>query len=317
MTEYRIVHRTSYEYEMPVLHAHHLARLKPRRLPYQRVAHAEVECEPQAHGVFDFTDYFGNHAQTIEVLERHESFELVATSLVDVSPRALSNQARLNVGSWDSVRAFLGSREAPLDAQEGVCDSPLVRAHSTFRSYAADCFAPGRPLVEAVTHLNQKVFEEFAYEPLATTVSTPLAQVMRERRGVCQDFAHVLLGCLRTFGLSGHYVSGYLETVPPPGVKKLVGVDASHAWVAVFVPDHGWLELDPTNGILPSDRHITLAWGRDFSDVSPVKGVVLGGGRHSVHVGVDVEPVRGAEPSASLPSVASASSPSVAETQGT
>lgn len=291
MTVYRVVHRTSYEYEMPVLHAHHVGRLKPRVLPYQRVTAAAVQCEPQEHAIFEYNDYFGNATQAIEVLERHESIDIVATSVVDVSPRELSTQAPLNVRTWDSVRSWLGSREAPLEAQEGVCDSPLVRAHATFKAYAADCFQPGRALVDAITHLNQKIFEEFTYEPLSTTVSTPLAQVMRERRGVCQDFAHVVLGCLRTYGLSGRYVSGYLETVPPEGVEKLVGVDASHAWVSVYVPDHGWLELDPTNGVLPSDRHVTLAWGRDFSDVSPLKGVVLGGGRHSVRVGVDVEPL--------------------------
>jgi transglutaminase-like putative cysteine protease len=276
---------------MPVLHAHHLGRLKPRNLIHQRVTQAEVRSEPPAHGIFDYNDYFGTPTQAIEVIERHESFEVVATSLVDVLPRELSTQAPLNVRSWDSVATWLTSREASLDAQEGVCDSPLVRAHATFRRYAEDCFVAGRSLVDAVMHLNQKIFEEFDYEPLATTVSTPLAQVMRERRGVCQDFAHVALGCLRTYGLSARYVSGYLETVPPAGVEKLVGVDASHAWVAVFVPDHGWLELDPTNGVLPGQRHLTLAWGRDFSDVSPLKGVVLGGGRHSVRVGVDVEPI--------------------------
>jgi transglutaminase-like putative cysteine protease len=291
VTAYRVVHHTSYEYEVPVLHAHHVGRLKPRNLPHQRVMRTDVRCEPHAHAIFEYQDYFGNPTQSIEILERHESFEVVATSLVDVLPRELSRQAPLHVRAWESVKSWLASREAPLDAQEGVCDSPLVRAHATFRAFAADCFAPGTPLIEAVTQLNHKIFDEFTYEPAATTVSTPLAQVMRERKGVCQDFAHVALGCLRTFGLSGRYVSGYLETVPPAGVEKLVGVDASHAWVAVFVPDHGWLELDPTNGILPGERHVTLAWGRDFSDVSPLKGVVLGGGRHGVRVGVDVEPV--------------------------
>jgi transglutaminase-like putative cysteine protease len=195
MTEYRVVHRTSYEYEVPVLHAHHVGRLKPRALPYQRVTQADLRCEPQAHAVFDYNDYFGNPTQAIEVLERHESFEVVASSVVEVSPRVLSRQAPLYVRGWESVKGWLGSREAPLEAQEGVCDSPLVRAHSTFRSFAADCFSPGKPLVEAVTNLNQKIFEEFSFEPAATTVSTPLAQVMRERKVVCQDFAHVALGC--------------------------------------------------------------------------------------------------------------------------
>jgi len=292
VTEYRVVHKTTYEYESPVLHAHHLAHLKPRSLGYQRVLKNEIACEPAAHAIQVHTDYFGNPAHGIEVLERHDSFQVVSTSRIEVRPRELSVQTPLRSMSWNDARKWLVSNTAPLEAHEGVCDSPLVRAHSMFRAYAAPCFPDGRALVDAVNELNQKIFSEFIYEPAATTVSTPLGQVMRERRGVCQDFAHVAVACLRTFGLSARYVSGYLETVPPPGVEKLVGVDASHAWAAVLIPDLGWLELDPTNGILPGDRHVTLAWGRDFSDVSPLKGVVLGGGRHSVRVGVDVEPVR-------------------------
>lgn len=150
-------------------------------------------------------------------------------------------------------------------------------------------FPNGRPMLDAVLELNDCVHSDFSYEPASTDVSTPLAQVMRERRGVCQDFAHVMVGCLRSIGLAARYVSGYLETVPPPGQPRLVGSDASHAWVAAFVPGLGWLDMDPTNALLPNLSHVTVAHGRDFSDVSPLKGVVLGGGRHSVKVGVDVQ----------------------------
>lgn len=297
MTLYRIVHRTTYEYEVPVIHAHHLGHLRPRTLGYQKVHASDVLCEPQAHSIQQHTDYFGNAAQTIEVLERHDSFTVTAVSRVEVEPRELALQTPLRSMSWNDASAWVTSRAAPLEAEEFACDSPLVRAHAMFESYASSCFAEGRSLIDAVTELNQKIFEDFTYETASTTVSTPLAQVMRERRGVCQDFAHVAVACLRTFGLAARYVSGYLETVPPPGVQKLVGVDASHAWFSVLIPEVGWLELDPTNGILPEDRHVTLGWGRDFSDVTPLKGVVLGGGRHSVRVGVDVEPVRPGETS--------------------
>lgn len=292
MTLYRIVHKTSYEYEVPVIHAHHVGHLTPRPLTYQNVLSSEVVCEPQVHGVHVHPDYYGNPAHSIEVLERHDNFQVTATSRVEVLPRELSLQTPLRSMSWNEARAWLASRTAPIEAEEFVCDSPLVRAHAMFKAFAGSCFPEGRPLLDAVTELNEKIFSEFKYETASTTVSTPLAQVMRERRGVCQDFAHVAVACLRTFGLAARYVSGYLETVPPPGVEKLVGVDASHAWFSVLIPEVGWLELDPTNGILPNDRHVTLAWGRDFSDVTPLKGVVLGGGRHSVRVGVDVEPVR-------------------------
>jgi transglutaminase-like putative cysteine protease len=157
-------------------------------------------------------------------------------------------------------------------------------------AYAAPSFAARLPLIDAVIDLNRRINTDFTYDPAATDTSTPLAQVLREKRGVCQDFAHVAIGCLRSLGLAARYVSGYLETQPPPGQARLVGADASHAWASVYVPDLGWLDFDPTNNMLPSERHITVAWGRDFSDVTPLKGMVLGGGAHTLTVGVDVEP---------------------------
>jgi transglutaminase-like putative cysteine protease len=176
-----------------------------------------------------------------------------------------------------------------LSAREFVFDSPLVRAHPSLAAYAEPTFRPGRPIVEAILELNHRIETEFAYDPSATDISTPLAQVLRQRRGVCQDFAHVAVGCLRSMGLAARYVSGYLETMPPPGMPRLVGADASHAWASVFLPDFGWLDLDPTNDLLPSGRHIVVGWGRDFSDISPLIGVVLGGGQHRLTIGVDVE----------------------------
>jgi transglutaminase-like putative cysteine protease len=156
--------------------------------------------------------------------------------------------------------------------------------------YAVPIFTRKRPIVEAVLELNHRIHTEFKYDPSATDISTPLGQVMREKRGVCQDFAHVAIGVLRSVGLPARYVSGYLETTPPAGRERLIGADASHAWASTFVPGFGWLDFDPTNDVVTSERHITVAWGRDFSDVSPLKGVVLGGGRHTLSVGVDVEP---------------------------
>ena len=173
--------------------------------------------------------------------------------------------------------------------REFCFDSPLVRSHRSLREYAEQSFALGRPLRDAIIELNERIHADFKYEPAATDVSTPLAQVMRDRRGVCQDFAQVAVGCLRSMGLPARYVSGYLETQPPPGQPKLVGADASHAWASVYVPNFGWLDFDPTNALLPELRHVTVAWGRDFSDVSPLNGVVFGGGRHSLRVAVDVE----------------------------
>jgi transglutaminase-like putative cysteine protease len=162
-----------------------------------------------------------------------------------------------------------------------------------FAAYAADCFSPGRPLLAAVDGLMQKIFSEFSFDAAATQVATPLLQVLEERRGVCQDFAHLMLACLRSMGLSARYISGYLLTQPPPGQPRLIGADASHAWISVYCPQHGWVDFDPTNNIRPALEHITLAWGRDFADVSPLRGVILGGGSHDPEVQVTVLPLPG------------------------
>jgi transglutaminase-like putative cysteine protease len=292
MTTYRIRHQTSYAYETPVLHAHHLAHLRPRRLEHQSTRRTLLEITPVPRDQHRQEDYFGNDCDVLEVLSAHERFDIVATSDVDVRERA--TLARIadpafKALEWQSTREQLRENTRLLFAREYCFDSPLVRVHPVLHEYAEPSFGKGRGLIDAVLELNQRVHGDFKYEPASTDVSTPLAQVMRERRGVCQDFAHVMVGCLRSVGLAARYVSGYLETVPPPGQPRLVGNDASHAWVAAFVPGLGWLDLDPTNALLPSQSHITVAHGRDFSDVSPLKGVVLGGGRHSVKVGVDVQ----------------------------
>jgi transglutaminase-like putative cysteine protease len=287
---YNVTHRTSYEYEALVLHAHHLAHLRPRALPHQQVLSSEMVCTPTAKHHHAYLDYFGNESDAIELLDSHDSFEVVTRSRVQLTQREPLVRAQVSQ-SYGQVRDWLLSPEASVEAVEFACDSPLVRAHALFREYAGSLFAEGRALPDIVLDLNQRIFEDFTYVPLATDVSTPLAQVMRERRGVCQDFAHVAVACLRSWGISARYISGYLETVPPPGVQKLTGADASHAWAAAFIPGYGWLEFDPTNGVLPTNRHIVLGWGRDFSDVTPLKGVVFGGGAHRVTVGVDVEAV--------------------------
>jgi len=185
--------------------------------------------------------------------------------------------------------------------REFCFDSPLVRSHHLLREYAEQSFSVGRALEEAIIELNERIHADFKYEPTATDVSTPLAQVMRDRRGVCQDFAQVAVGCLRSMGLPARYVSGYLETQPPPGQTKLVGADASHAWASAYLGERGWLDFDPTNNALPSDQHVTVAWGRDFSDVSPLRGVVLAGGSHRIIVGVDVQRIEEPEDSTPAP----------------
>jgi transglutaminase-like putative cysteine protease len=266
-----------------------MAHLRPRVLEDQAVLSSELLITPKPCSRSRKRDYFGNECDMIEVLAAHDSLEITSQSVVKVTP---GTGARSSVGvdrPWDQVGAVIRSDPRYLRERELAFDSPLVRAHRLLREYGAAVLTPGRPIVDAVLELNQRIFDDFTYEPTATDVSTPLGRVMRERRGVCQDFAHVAIGCLRSMGLGARYVSGYLETTPPPGKARLVGADASHAWASVFIPERGWFDFDPTNAIVPGGRHITVAWGRDFSDVSPLKGVVVGGAHHVLSVGVDVE----------------------------
>ncbi len=290
MTTYAIRHSTRYEYELPVLHAHHRACLRPRALENQRVHSSRLEIVPAARHLARKRDYFGNDCDSFELVEAHDLLEVVCHSVVTVTAPPDVATSPHSALPWDGVTQRIKAQSSYLSQREFCYDSPLVRSHRLLLEYAAPLFTPGRPLLEAVIELNRRIFDDFEYDPTATDLSTPLGQVMRERRGVCQDFAHVAIGCLRSVGLPARYVSGYLETIPPPGKPRLVGADASHAWAATFIPEFGWVDLDPTNALLPSDRHVTVAWGRDFSDVSPLKGVVVGGGNHRLSVGVDVDP---------------------------
>jgi transglutaminase-like putative cysteine protease len=233
-------------------------------------------------------DFFGNRATYFMVEEPHEQLTLKAESETEVVPLAAPDAAV--TPPWESVRAFLEQDRSPqgLEACQFVYDSPYVKASPELAGYALASFPAGRPVLEAARDLTRRIHQDFRYDPKATTVATPLHEVLEFRRGVCQDFAHLQIGCLRALGLSARYVSGYLRTDPPPGQERLVGVDASHAWLSVYCRGSGWVDLDPTNDLIPSDGHLQLAWGRDYDDVSPVKGVNLGGGRHSVTVGVDV-----------------------------
>ena len=291
MTVYRVRHLTSYVYESPVLHAHHLAHLRPRRFDYQTTRRTLLEITPAPRDQHRQEDYFGNDCDVLEVLSPHERFDIVATSEVEVRERqelARVNDEACKKATWQQVAEQLARDARLLSPREFCFDSPLVRVHPMLRDYASPSFPPGRPLLESLLELNDRVHDEFSYEPASTDVSTPLAQVMRERRGVCQDFAHIQIACLRALGLPARYVSGYLLTRPPAGKERLVGADASHAWLAVWVPGHDWVDLDPTNDVIPGREHITVGWGRDYGDVSPVSGVMFGGGDHDVYVSVDV-----------------------------
>jgi transglutaminase-like putative cysteine protease len=285
---YRINHRTEYLYNEPVSLCQNLARLTPRNTLWQTCELSKLQIEPTPAGVTPWTDYFGNQATSFAVQEPHRQLVVTAAHLVAVNP--FVPPGPLSSPAWEAVRDQLPGDRSPhgLEAYQFVFDSPFVQASPWAADYAAGSFTPGRPLLDAVLDLTHRIHTDFRYDPTATTMATPLEEVFSKRRGVCQDFAHLQIACLRSLGLGSRYVSGYLRTNTPPGRPRLIGADASHAWLSVWCPGVGWVDVDPTNDQIPTTRHIVLAWGRDYDDVSPIKGVILGGGQHHVVVGVDV-----------------------------
>lgn len=289
---YRITHRTVYEYSGDVVHSHQLLHLAPRDSAHQTCQSHAITIHPVPSNRSAGTDCFGNPLTRLEFGRPHQRLEVSADTLVEVRERAVSQKSE----SWERVRsqlAYCGRPPGPerLDAMRFRCESPHVRIKQMFTDYAADCFPAGRSIIECADRLMRKVHDEMTYAPGETTVSTSLVEVLEKRRGVCQDYAHLMIACLRSRGLAARYVSGYLRTLAAPGQQALVGADASHAWVAVYCADAGWIEFDPTNGVRANTDHITVAWGRDFSDVSPLRGVIVGGGQHQLSVRVSVAPV--------------------------
>jgi transglutaminase-like putative cysteine protease len=287
---YRIRHVTEYRYPEPVSLCHNETRLTPRTTARQRCLLASVTCDPAPSYRSEREDFFGNRVGFVTIDRPHTVFRVMAESRVEMLPAEQGLDFTREV-AWDEVRERLATdfSGAVLEVRPYRLESPRVPALAALAAYARPSFTPGRPLREAVVDLMARIHREFEYDPAFTTVTTPLHTVLEHRRGVCQDFAHLAIGCLRAMGLAARYVSGYLETLPPPGQKRLQGADASHAWFSVFDPEGGWLDFDPTNNVVPMERHITLAWGRDYTDVSPLRGVLFGGGEaHGLTVAVDV-----------------------------
>jgi transglutaminase-like putative cysteine protease len=283
-----VVHRTAYAYAEPVSTSYHVAHLGPREDDHQRSLSFDVAITPAPSAVRSRLDVFGNQTLHFGLGEPHRTLEVVARSAVT---RLASPPPDLAASpTAEVVRAAVRrphTREL-LDACAMVFDSPHVAASERLAAYARPSFPPDRPLLAAARDLVHRIHADFTYDPQATTIATPLVEVFESRRGVCQDFAHLAIGCLRSLRLPARYVSGYLLTRPPPGKPKLVGADASHAWFSVFVPEAGWFDFDPTNDLVPADEHVSVAVGRDYDDVTPLRGVIQGGGAHEVTVQVDV-----------------------------
>ncbi len=289
--KYKVTHRTTYTYNYPVSVGNHIACLRPRSFSGNVLLGNQIVISPPPADLSERTDYFGNTLCFFAVQQPHK--ELIVESRSEVTVDGNLRRLTPETPPWELAAASLTSIQTAegLDAYQYQFDSPRIHAQQDYAAYAHESFLPGRPMREALLDLTQRIFHDFKFDSTVTTVRTPTEDVFRKRRGVCQDFAHMQIACLRSIGIACRYVSGYLRTYPPPGRPRLVGADASHAWISAYCPGHGWFDMDPTNNVAPSDGHVTLAWGRDYGDVSPLRGLILGGGDHKLKVGVDMEPV--------------------------
>ena len=288
---YDIRHRTTFTYEDVVSVSHHVLHLSPRRHPRQRALETAMLIDPSPAVDSQGSDYFGNPVHYLTVQEPHDQLVVEARSRIDVQPLPAS----IDLGAserWVETRESLAAAadDTMLQAFQFVFDSPYSVADEDVRDYALQSFVGDRPVLEAAMDLTSRIYGEFEYRGGVSDVSTPVRDVFDMRKGVCQDFAHLEIACLRSLGLAARYVSGYLRTRPPEGKEKLVGADASHAWLSVWCGSNGWVDFDPTNNVIPNVEHITIGWGRDYGDVSPINGFIVGGGAHQVAVAVDVNP---------------------------
>jgi transglutaminase-like putative cysteine protease len=287
---YSIRHITEYQYRSPVSLCFNQAHLLPRNTPHQTCKISNISITPQPDYLCERVDYFGNRYFYFSVESEHQTLMIDVSS--EIETHATNNHSLDFGNSCSQARKLLAdarTREC-ISAKEFLLNSPMIHCNESLHAFATDLFAADKTFLTAVKKLCERIHSEFCYQPQATCIATPLHEVLQNRAGVCQDFAHLAIGCLRSLGFPARYVSGYLETLPPPGQQKLVGADASHAWFAVYSPGEGWFEFDPTNNNMPAEQHITTAWGRDYSDVTPVKGVIFSDSTsQELSVSVDVK----------------------------
>ncbi len=285
---YRVTHTTKYTYEGRVSLCHNESRLTPRNLPFQTCSNCIVSVDPWPKFITERVDFFGNTTHYFSIENPHHELNVTAVSYVTTA----KNSYQLGISetlSWEAARDQINVHALEYtDERQYIFESPLINSLVEIEYYALKSFLPGRPVFEAVYDLMRRIYEDFDFVPGFTNVTTLLSEVMKERKGVCQDFAHLGIACLRAMGLPARYVSGYIETIPPAGEERLIGADASHAWFSVYVPHTGWLDFDPTNNQMINSKYITVAYGRDYSDVVPLKGVIFSSGLHNLTISVDV-----------------------------
>ena len=288
---YRVRHATRYEYSNPVDLAAHMLHLRLRAMPSQHVQSEKLTVTPPPSRRNDGLDHFGNQVTWLFFDHPHGEFEVTSEAVVEV--RVLEPPLPEETPAWEAVKAAAQwGGPGAWDAAEYRFDSPMAPAIAAAGAYAAPSFTPGRPILQALTDLNTRIYGDFTFRAGVTTVSTPISHVLERREGVCQDFTHLMISALRALGLPARYTSGYIRTRPPPGTERRRGADQSHAWTGGWLgPGHGWVGLDPTNGVVVRDEHVIIALGRDYADISPVRGMILGGGAHTLEVAVDLEPL--------------------------
>ena len=288
---YAVTHMTKYSYTEPVSLCHNLVHLRPRVAPRQTCHQSHLMVQPEPRALQHQHDYFGNPIALFTIQEPHRKLSITVKHRIELTPGEpihLQESA-----AWEEARDALKADRAPtaLEACQFTMESSYVPRIAELAAFAEPSFPPGRQLLEGANDLTERIHKDFHYDAKATTLATPLSEVLKQRRGVCQDFAHLEIGCLRSLGLAARYVSGYLQTRVPAGRERLIGADSSHAWISVYCPKMGWIDFDPTNNMIPAGQHITIAWGRDYDDISPIKGVILGGGTHTMSIAVDVAPL--------------------------
>lgn len=284
---YHVTHKTIYDYGDTVPECFNIVRLSPRPIFDQRCLKHSLLIQPQPDDLVQREDFFGNHIEQFSLHVPHQSLSVTAINHVEVTRREYPSFEQ--TPAWEKI-AQLDAR-VDLETAHYSRNSPRIRPCPSIAEYARISFEPNRPIAEAALDLTRRIFEDFEFDPHATTVSTPVEEVFHKRAGVCQDFAHFQIACFRSLNLPARYVSGYLRTIPPPGKERLIGADASHAWASLYCGQAGWFDFDPTNNLVPETDHITIGWGRDYSDVCPFQGVFTGGGQTIMKVSVDVAPV--------------------------
>ena len=288
--KYQITHTTEYQYHQSVSLCHNIALLIPRNTDLQECRKTLVKITPQPDIINEYDDFYGNKALYFAVQQEHSSLKVTVLSQVEkLKPRNKTLGMYSNI-PWEEIADLLPNLDDDhFEARQFIATTPITATSKEIHEYSLQSFTPGRSVLEAVSDLVRRIYQDFEFKPGFTTLATPLTEVMEQRKGVCQDFAHLGIACVRSVGLPARYVSGYIETIAPEGAEKLQGVDASHAWFAIFIPQSGWIDFDPTNNLIPSDQHITIGWGRDYTDIPPLKGIILSIGRHQLKVTVDVK----------------------------